>query len=100
MVSSSRNESVHAYMIIIVICLYLYNDNQIDIVLNANLCMYITHGDGCGRHLMVLGCITTYALSANHGEMYSIQHYVIIVAGQWVSPDNPVSSTMKCITTI
>jgi len=51
----------------------------------------ITHGDRRGRHLMVLGCTTTYALSANHGEMYSIQHYVIIVAGRWVSPGNPVS---------
>jgi len=44
-------------------------------------------GEGCGRDRIVVGFITTYAISAYHhllcelesrpGEVYSIQHYVI-----------------------
>ena len=56
---------------------------------------------------MVVGFITTHAITTNvvilnpaHGEVYSIQHYVIkvcqwLAAGQWDSPSTPVSSTNK-----
>jgi hypothetical protein len=46
--------------------------------------------------------IITTVVSSNpvHGEMYSIQHYVIkfgqlLVTDQWFSPGTPVSSTNK-----
>ena len=45
--------------------------------------------------------ITTKVVSSNptHGEVYSIQHYVIklvtLATGQWFSPSTPVSSTNK-----
>ena len=42
--------------------------------------------------------ITTTVLSSNpaHGEVYSIQYYVIkLMTGRWFSPDIPVSSTNK-----
>jgi hypothetical protein len=42
--------------------------------------------------------ITTKVVSSNptHGEMYSIQHYVIkVVTGRWLSPGTTVSSTNK-----
>ena len=43
--------------------------------------------------------ITTKVVSLNpaHGEVYSIQYYVIkfVSAGWWFSPGTPVSSTNK-----
>jgi hypothetical protein len=64
-----------------------------------------------GREHMVDGFTTTCAkvpnttnivsLNPTHGEVYSIQHYVIkyvsdfCQAGQWFSPGTPVSSTNK-----
>jgi hypothetical protein len=47
--------------------------------------------------------ITTKIVNLNpvHGEVYSIQHYVIklvcqwLATGQWFSPGTPVSSTNK-----
>ena len=44
--------------------------------------------------------ITTKASNPVHGEVYSIQHYVIkfvsyIATGRWFSPGTPVSSTNK-----
>ena len=55
----------------------------------------------CGRDRIVIGFTTTIkAMSSNsaHGEVHSIQHYVIKVcqwrtAGQLFSPGTPVSST-------
>jgi len=66
-----------------------------------------------GRDSMVVGFTTTYTIStiesllANvvssnpaHGEVYSIQHYVIkfvkdFATGLWFSPGTPLSSTNK-----
>ena len=63
-----------------------------------------------GVDRMVVGFITTYAISAYHhqrcefepclGEMYSIQCYVLkfvsdLATGQWFSPGSSVASTNK-----
>ena len=60
---------------------------------------------GCGR--MVVGFITTYAISvchhwscdfeSNSGEVYSMQHDAgqWLAAGRWFSPPTPFSSTNK-----
>ena len=63
-----------------------------------------------GRDRMVVGYITTYAISGYHhlrcefqshsGEMYSIQHYAIkfvidLRQFGFFSPGNPISSTNK-----
>ena len=63
------------------------------------------------RDSMMVGFITAYAISAYHhqrcefesrsGDVYSIQHYVMKLAGRWFSPGTPgspgtpVSSTNK-----
>ena len=65
--------------------------------------------DHCGHDCMVVEITTTCAmlittnvvsLNPFHGEVYSIQHYVIkffrwLVAGLWFIPFTPVSSTNK-----
>ena len=53
-----------------------------------------------GRDRMVVVFTTTYAISAEVDEVYSIQHYVIKVCqwlaiGKWFSSGSPVSSTNK-----
>ena len=72
-------------------------------------CLYIKNFRGC-RGRMVVGFITTYAISAYHhwscefescyGKVYSIQHYVIKfvsdhATGRWFSLGTPVSPTNK-----
>ena len=56
--------------------------------------------EGEGRAVQSVS-ITTKVVSSNlvHGDLYSIQHYVISLSvtltGQWFSPGIPVSSTNK-----
>ena len=54
----------------------------------------------CGRDRMVVVqsvSITTNVVSSNltHGEVYSIQHYVIKFISLWFSLGTPMSSTNK-----
>jgi len=53
---------------------------------------------GIGQNDPILFTITNVVISnPAHGEMYSIQHYILlyITAGRWFSPGTPVSSTNK-----